>query len=55
MWQERFGKQKMEDIESAAAFVLYKDGKLNEALQLYKRIIARGKVCVKQTSLFQSK
>ncbi len=41
--KERFGNEKKEDIESAAAFVLYKDGKLNESLQLYKRIITRGK------------
>jgi outer membrane PBP1 activator LpoA protein len=41
--QERFGNEKREDIESAAAFVLYKDGKLNESLQLYKRLISRGK------------
>lgn len=41
--KERFGKQKkhVDDIEKVTAFVLYKDHKLDKALEMYKRIIAR--------------
>jgi tetratricopeptide (TPR) repeat protein len=41
--KERFGKQKkhLDDIEKITAFVLYKDHKLENALEMYKRIVAR--------------